>query len=324
MSAFGLVGTSTNNDINQHFRGRNRQLALQLIALIEEFEDYWPMTVRAFYYQAVAQLLVSNSINEYRRISRMLATLRREGIVPWESVEDKTRSTSDKRGLPDVSQYIETDLQQFLQPEYYGRCYIQDQANYVELSVEKDALSTLVKDAAWMFCARVNVLRGQSSATLINNMAERFGAAIMRGKNPVLLHFGDLDPTGVQIPKSAQSVMLKHHGIEVDVRYMGLTPEQCDLHGLPQSIDAAKPDDPNIRRWYAAYGDQSPTELDALHPRELKKLVAASLESVYDMSEVDAQKEREASERDLLRKMRRKTLTFLREAFPEHMKGIRA
>jgi len=56
-----LNGACTDNEINTLFRGQSRELAPQLINLVHEFQDYWPMTLRAFYYQAVSALLVQNN-----------------------------------------------------------------------------------------------------------------------------------------------------------------------------------------------------------------------------------------------------------------------
>lgn len=312
----------TTPEFNRLFRGRNRQLAPALIALVWQFRDYWPMTLRAFYYQAVSALLVENTEAEYRRVGKILALLRREELIPWRSMEDKTRRTTDKRGLPEVSEFIEGQLESFLDPRYYGRCYIQEQQVHVEVSVEKDAISNHVEEAAWMFCTLVNVTRGQPSATLLNNMAERFDKAIMQGKEAVLLHFGDLDPTGVQIPRSIAEGFAEHHDIMVDVRQMALTPGQCIEHNLPQSLQAAKANDPNIERWYAAYGDQAPTEIDALHPEVMKQLVESSLASVYNMDEVNDQKKKEKVERRILQKMRKSVVSHLCDDYPDMMREV--
>lgn len=323
MNKSSLMCTSTHNEeIEKLFRGQNRILAIELIKLVTEFVDYWPMTLRAFYYQAVAALLVQNTHAQYRRVGNLLKVLRREDLIPWYAMEDKTRSTYDKRGRPDVAGFIEESLKEFLNPQYYQRCLIQEQPVYVELSVEKDALSTLVKDAAWMHCTRISVTRGQPSATMLNNIAERFDKAIMRGLEPILLHFGDLDPTGVQIPKSIQEGLFEHHGIDVDVRQVALTPEQCVENNLPQTFDAAKQSDPNIKRWRDNYGNQAPTELDALHPKILQQLVTASLDEIYDVDEMDEQREKEIEDRRLLKEIRRKTLSFMDERFTEELASV--
>jgi len=317
-----LMGASTHNEIDSLFRGQNRTLAVQLIELTNNFRKYWPMTLRAFYYQAVAALIVPNDIKQYRRVGKIMASLRRNDLISWRCMEDKTRATSGKRGRADVAGYIQEQLEDFLSPNFYQRCYIQEQPVYVEISVEKDALSNHVIDAAWMHCTRVNVTRGQVSATMLNQIAERFDKAIMRGLKPILLHFGDLDPTGIQIPKSMKDGFLEHHSIYVDVRQVALTPEQCMEHDLPQSLDAAKAGDPNYDRWIEEFGDQSPTELDALHPEILKQLVQDSLNEVYDIGEMDEQRQKELEERELLKDMRTRTLGLLEQEFPEYMEDI--
>lgn len=319
MSNTSIICASTINEIDSLFRGKNRDLAPKMIELIYKFERYWPMTLRAFYYQAVSALLIPNEQKQYRKIGEILKVLRRNDLIPWYSMEDKTRSTSDKRGQEDVFAYIEAHLKQFLSPDYYQRCYIQKQPVYVEISVEKDALSNHVKEAAWIYCTRVTVTRGQPSATIMNELAQRFDKAIMRDLKPILLHFGDLDPTGVQIPKSMKHILLEYHGIDVDVRQVGLTPFQCTEYKLPQTFDAAKKSDPNIKKWNARYGLQSPTELDALHPEILKKLVVDSLNGIYDVNEINEQQTKEQEDRDLLKSMRMKSINFLRSEFPEYM-----
>ena len=64
-------------EINKLFKGENRQFALQLIEIIHNLKEYWALTVRQVYYQAVAGLLIENKDSQYRRVSRVLTRLRR-------------------------------------------------------------------------------------------------------------------------------------------------------------------------------------------------------------------------------------------------------
>jgi hypothetical protein len=319
-AGFSTVGASTLSEINSLWRGPNRQLAVDLIALVTKFRPYWPMTLRAFYYQAVSALLVKNNQASYKNVGKILVKLRRAELLPWRSTEDKTRHTAGKRGISDVSVFIESQIDGFLESAYYSRCYVQEQDVYCEVTVEKDALSTLVEKAAYMYCTRVTVTKGQISATFLEQMAERFENADNRGQELVLLHFGDLDPTGVQIPLSIQNGLSEHHYMDVDVRRVALTSEQCEAHELPESLDAAKPNDPNIERWYDGYGDQAPTELDALHPEALIELVKDALSDVYDMTDFGKQKEKEREEKDLLDDLRDGVIEYLCDEQPEIMK----
>lgn len=273
------------------FKGKNRLLAAELIAIVGDLRDYWPLTVRQTYYQAVSRLLIANEQREYRKVSRLLTTLRRHDLLPWHAIEDRTRSTTVKRGLSNVGEYIQGAVQSFLNPDYYGRCYIQDQAVYVEVATEKDALASIMSDAVWYFCTRLNIVRGQVSATMVNAMAERFDKAVMLGKRPILLYLGDLDPSGVAIPKALIRNMAEWHSVEVELIRVALNPDQIAAYRLP-------------------------VELDALHPRDLTAITEAALSSVYDMTSVDAHKAKEREERELLRQMRQRVQDFIAAEWP--------
>lgn len=304
-------------DLSDLFKGSNKDLARILLEIVSDLKDYWPLTVRQIYYQAVSRLAIANRINEYRRVSRSLTLLRRNDLLPWHAIEDRTRRTFDKRGVPNVQEYVREQLDTFLDPDGYGRCYIQDQDVYVEVATEKDALSSIMVDAVWMYCTRLNIVRGQVSATMVNAMAERFDRAVMRDKAPILLYLGDLDPSGVAIPKALQRNLRDWHGVDVELVRVALNPAQVERYGLPVSPDAAKEQDPNFPAWAAEYGDQAPVELDALHPRDLTDVTEQALAGVYDMAEVARHRAAEVDERALLKRMRRGVFDYMAASWPE-------
>ena len=307
-------------DIERLFKGNNRALATAIVEIVQGMREYWPLTVRQVFYQAVSRLIIENDQSQYRRVSTVLVKLREEDLLPWVAIADRTRRTIDKRGMPNLRAFVEDQWESFLNWKYYGRCYIQNQDIYVEVATEKDALASILEDAIWEYCTRLNIVRGQVSATMVNNMAERFDRAVMLGKRPVLVHFGDLDPSGVSIPKALQRNLRDRHGIEVELIRAALNPEQIGTYGLPEMFDAAKKADPNYRTWLKQYGPhQSPVELDALHPRDLTALAQSTLESLYDMTAVQAEKETEHEERHLLRSMSREVWDFMSARWPEVM-----
>ena len=137
--------------LSRRFRGPNRDLAGVLLAIVTALDDYWPLTVRQVFYQAVAKLLLPNNRNAYNRVSRILTTLRREDALTWDAIEDRTGRTVDKRGVPDLRAFVQEQMETFLQWRYYHRCYVQRQAVYVEVATEKDALSSILEEAVWQF-----------------------------------------------------------------------------------------------------------------------------------------------------------------------------
>lgn len=311
------------DDLRAYFKGKNRELVPDLLSVIWELEEYWPMSLRQIYYRAVAALLVANNVKQYRRIMSVCKTLREQDVLPWRAMEDRGRRTTGKRGLSGLNEFLNSNLESALNWRYYHRCHLQGQDNYVEVTVEKDALAPLVEDVCWPLCTRMSVTKGQPSVTLMEQIARRLDAAMQRGQNPILLHFGDLDPTGVQVPVSMQQTLMKVHGLEVDVIHGGLTPAQCREHKLPESIDAAKATDPNYERWLARYGtEQAPTELDAVHPAKLQDMVRQAILDCYDDEGMREQQAKEHEDEQVLKEMRRFMLTHLRAKFPEHMTGV--
>jgi hypothetical protein len=284
--------------------------------------DYRPLTVRQVYYQLVSKLIIKNKLSEYKKVSKILVKLRVDETIPWMAIHDTTRTTTEKRGYSNVGLWLR-DIFRSISPEYYGRCYVQNQPAYVEVSLEKQALASIVESELWPFCTRLNVIRGQSSATLVEEISKRFDRAIMRGQKPILLHYGDLDPSGIAIPKAIEKNLKDRHGIDAEVVRIGLTPEQVKKYQLPQSIDAVKKKDPNYKSWVARYGEnQTAVELDALHPETLKEILRESLYQVYDMEGMAHEKERERKDREMIRQVKKDIHGLLSEKYPEIYEGL--
>jgi hypothetical protein len=304
--------------VNGLFKGANRDLAPRVLQIFAELEDYWPLSLRQAYYRCVAGLLISNNSKQYRRLMGICKTLREQDLLSWHAMEDRARRTTEKRGLSGLEEFLSKDLESTLNWRYYHRCHLQGQEVYCEVTVEKDALAPLVEEVVYRLCTRMSVTKGQPSVTLMEQIARRMDAAMQRGQEPILLHFGDLDPTGVQIPLSMKATLWDVHSLDVDVRVGGLTPEQCVEYDLPQSLDAAKRDDPNYRRWIDRFGTQAPTELDAMHPATLQALVQSRLLGIYDDELMEEQRAREKEDELVLKSMRRSMLDHLRSAFPAY------
>lgn len=311
------------DDLSAHFKGKNRAMVPELLSVVWSLEQYWPMSLRQIYYQAVAALLVANNLSQYRRLMGVCKTLREQDILPWRAMEDRARRTTAKRGLSGLHEFLENNLESALNWRWYHRCHLQGQRNYVEVTIEKDALAPLVEDVCWPLCTRMSVTKGQPSVTLMEQIARRMESAIQRGQHPILLHFGDLDPTGIQVPMSMRQTLMDVHGLDVKVTHGGLTPAQCREYALPESVDAAKATDPNYRRWLERYGTgQAPTELDALHPAKLQEVVRQSILDCYDDQAMREQRAKELEDGDILREMRLSMLTHLRAKFPAQMSEL--
>lgn len=311
----------TNNatcSINDLFRSGNRKLAPSLLEIIDDLSDYHPLTVRQVYYQAVSHRLIENALAEYQNVSRVLMKLRENDLLAWETITDRSRRLVDKRGVSNVQTFAQDQLAWFLDPRAYHRCLVQDQEVYIEVSTEKDALAGILEEAIWMYCTRLNVVRGQASATWVEQMSRRYSDAIMRGQRPILVHFGDLDPSGVVIPRVITRKLADVHGVEVELVRAALSPEQVEEYNLPECLTAAKEKDPNYKAWVAEYGEhQAAVECDALHPKDLTDILQNTLSGLYDVPNMNEHLEVERSEILRLKRVKREATNMLRKRFPD-------
>ena len=109
----------------------------KIIDVIDGLKNYWPLTLRQIYYRLVAAGEIENNRGSYQALSKILTELRIDGVVSWDSMEDRTRRTSGKRGFPDSQEFIKQETENFLAG--YTRCRVQGQEKHVEVMIEKDA-----------------------------------------------------------------------------------------------------------------------------------------------------------------------------------------
>jgi hypothetical protein len=122
--------------------------------------------------------------------------------------------------------------------------------------------------------------------------------AINKGQQPVVLYFGDWDPSGENMMYTSIQTLTE----ELDlwgVKYYraGINPEH--FHMIPADPVPLKPKDPRTRRFIRQHGTTA-YELDAFHPDQLQKLVRESIETFTDMSGYDQNAELEVYDQDAL------------------------
>ena len=121
----------------------------QVSYIVNELKEYQPLTLRQIYYQLVAKNLIKNTRSRYNMLSDLIKYMRLDGLLPWDVIEDRTRRVSGKRGFNDPEEFIKQKLSCFLNG--YSRYLVQDQENYVEIWIEKDALSRIFERVAWRY-----------------------------------------------------------------------------------------------------------------------------------------------------------------------------
>lgn len=276
--------------------------------IIEGLSAYWPLTLRQVHYQLVSKLIqwspnetdriYRNTRSEYSQLSKLVKWMRIDGLMPWRAIADDHRQREEMMKYESVQEFIDKEVSNFLYG--YSRCLIQDQPEYIEVWVEKNALRRIVRDVAWEYCLPVVACTGYQSVTYLDNFARKAHRAIMQDKKPVVLYLGDLDPSGVQMfEANIETLETEMNVYGAEFHRIGLTPDQVREHNLPTDPDAGKVTDSRYW-WYVERYGQTFVELDALHPRNLQSILREAIEDRLDMEAYESQQARESDDDHLI------------------------
>jgi hypothetical protein len=260
-------------------------------AALEVFEQYdTALTLRQLYYRLVSRHLFPNTINSYKRLSRLMVKARETKDVPVNCLEDRSRRILGRgdAGFISAEEFLKKRIASLRESYKEFRMPMwEEQTNYVLVSLEKDALSRLVSDIANQYSVRTFPTRGYPSFTYVQRMAS-YMRNRLSGKPIVVLYFGDFDPSGIDIERDLSERLGKYKAGDFTVRRVALTDEQITKYDLPPM--PVKSSDARSEGFLETYGNKS-VELDALDPNTLKFMVAQSIATHIDL---DSWKKKEA------------------------------
>lgn len=164
-------------------------------AILEVLEEDRPMTVRQVYYRLTVSGAIEKTEKEYKTVVRILTDMRRAGEVPFPWIADNTRSMRKPYSCPNLEAALRDTV------DTYRRSYWDDQPAYVEVWLEKDALSGVCYEVTRVWDVPLMVTRGYPSISFLHDSAETIAG---NGKPAFLYYFGDHDPSGVDITRAVE------------------------------------------------------------------------------------------------------------------------
>ena len=280
--------------------------------VLVELEAYKPLTLRQIYYQLVSREVIENKNTQYNMLSQLLKWARLDGFVAWRDIEDRVRAVHSNEGWEDEETFFDAHFENFLTG--YRRHLAQTQAAYVEVWIEKDALSRLFSTVTRKYCVSTVVCRGFSSVTFLQSYAKRVAYHEQQGQRPVMLYFGDFDPSGEEMFISMGTTLRDELNIEaLRMEKVALTLGDIKEYRLPHDPRALKHSDPRASRYVALYGALA-VELDALAPDVLERKIRTAIEEEFDMDlfveEYNIQKDE------------RETLAEVKESISKHVNSL--
>jgi hypothetical protein len=273
--------------IDKTFYKKNQALILEINRIIADYESQgYGLTLRQIYYVLVTKNIIANEAASYDNLVNLVRDARLAGLIDWLSVEDRTRSL---RGFS----YFNSPMQ-FLQEviKHYRIDPWKNQEYYVECWVEKDALIDIIAQASSKYDVNHFSCRGFTSVSEMWKAAQRFIYESNNGKQCVVIHLGDFDPSGLEMSHDIQN-RFNIFGANVSVERIALNMPQIEQYKPPPN--PAKTTDTRSKNYIAQYGTAS-WELDALNPKTLDTLITDKILQYLDLTAYDKIKTKQESE----------------------------
>jgi hypothetical protein len=280
---------------------RYAEIVQQTNRILSEYE--YPLTLRQVYYRLVSQNTIPNTKSAYNSLSKMLVKAREVEDIDEERIEDRARQAIESRaGYPSPSVFVQTMKAWFENSwQRYSLDLWTSQSFFVEIWVEKDALSSVFAHIAAPFRVTVCPSRGYASYTYIKRMAvdHRFSKA--KARPIVILHFADHDPSGLNMTDDLRKRFSKYSLDKiVTVKRIALTIEQIREYDLqPNPVKRA---DPRAEKYRRQFGDKC-WELDAMEPKDLQRTVEEALNQHIDKKSWEKGLARERKDKNKLQSL---------------------
>jgi hypothetical protein len=254
--------------------GADRQAIIDQANLIcaEYAAQGFDLTLRQLYYQFVSRGLIANKMSEYKRLGDIINDARLAGAMDWDYIVDRTRNLRDLAHWRSPQEILSAVAAQY-RTERWAR-----QPEMVEVWIEKDALIGVIAgvcegaDVPYFSC------RGYVSQSEMWSAAQRHHGYQRRGQQPIIIHLGDHDPSGIDMSRDIQD-RLALFGATTEVIRIALTMDQVDQYQPPPN--PAKITDSRAVGYIEEYGPES-WELDALDPATLAALITGEIEAHRD------------------------------------------
>ena len=256
----------------------------KIITTVSEIIDSYTtrLTLRQIFYQLVVRHMIPNTMNQYKRLSKILVDARHAGQINWESMEDRTRTITGgdrTEGTPEewfdsAKYYLNNCWRYFKLPHWLN------QENYVEVWFEKQALEGIFDSATSHHNIVQLACKGYSSHDVGYKLQQRV-SSLTDSRKAHILYFGDWDPSGLDIYRFIQD-MAEMFDLTISFERIAITQDQIQQHQIPPMM--AKSSDSRYAKFTANFG-QDVVELDALDPDVLSDLIDECVKKHFDFDE---------------------------------------
>lgn len=269
-----------------------RWITENAIEIISRYEK-GVLTLRGLHYQLVS-IGMTNSIRHYKRVVSAMIDARWNGLVDFDAFSDLDRTMVGETSYEPTDLQMEQDkakeaIRSWMTLYYKNRW--ENQVYYPEILIEKKALQGVFEPVCRRNSIALGACKGYPSLTFLNQATSRFMEAENIGRQPIILYFGDYDPSGEDIPRSIRENIQRLGCESVIVRRIALMEEQVIKWKLPSA--PIKEGDSRSAKWDGL----GQVELDAVEPTKLQQLCQDAIDDIFDVGLFDELQGIEAMER---------------------------
>jgi hypothetical protein len=272
-------------------RDESWHLVLAVERVLEEYEEHLPLTVRQIFYRLVAQYDYAKTEKAYKRLVEVLNRARRAEMVDFHAIRDDGIVTHSLAVYGSPEDFWDATGRNARE---YRRDLQDGQAIRLEVWCEAAGMLGQLATVAHPYSVPVYSAGGFVSLTGVRQVAER---ALELLVPLVILHVGDLDPSGESIfqalSEDARAFVHEDrviHTQDVLAKRLALTREQVEAWHLPTAPPKAT--DSRSRRF-----DGETCQLEALAPDQLAGLVHEAIQAELDLDRVENQVRQEREDR---------------------------
>ena len=263
-------------------------------AVLDEYREHWPLTVRQVFYRLVGAHGFDKTETAYKGLCHHLANARRGGVIPFHAIRDDGVMTLEMERYADADDFL---IEQRERAKRYRRDLMASQPLHIEVWCEAAGMIQQLAAVAHRYSVNVYSSSGFDSLTAKKRMADRICAI---GKPAVILHLGDHDPSGASIFESvAEDVQAfvaadRPHGlVTVHFERLTLTADQVRRYRLPTA--PAKASDSRSKTWAG-----ETCQLEALSPSQIAEVLDQAIILLLDPERLADSEIAEEHERETL------------------------
>lgn len=259
--------------VEKRFNSSTKPIIAKSIEILEEYaRDGIAITLRTLYYRLVALNIIANKQTEYDRLSYIISDARLAGLIDWNYLIDRTRHLNDLEHFADGKDALKRLA------AWYHIDFWANQEYRPEVWVEKDTAIGTVDRICQSFDVPYFSCRGFTSQSEMWRAGCRLARHVEGGQIPIILHFGDHDPSGKDMTRDVMKRLEMYMG-GVELERLALNMDQIHKYAPPPN--PVKLTDSRSAGYIASYGRES-WELEALDPKVIVDLIDAKLRELID------------------------------------------